>query len=346
MPGDPPRRKRKQQPSGPLGWLRKSAHGSTATAEEKEVVEGRVNVVNDQLIQHIVTVKLFTRTFPTSNVWVLRDGNEAVLIDAGFGDEASSQVRIDYLTRELSNLDFKYIAITHHHFDHSSGGRRLREALHADVAINPVDEQLLHTPSESNEDLPDDREIDKRAQIWRAEALATPIDTPMVDGDTVRFGNLTLRAVHTPGHTAGHNCYWVEELGVLFTGDNILGIGTSAIGPPPNGDMEHYLQSLLRMRELQAKLFAPGHGPVVTATASKVQELIDHRGVRDQQILALIEKGYGTDRQLRNAMYPEIQPGLRRAARGQLRAHLARLVGQGRVTVEEDGKTWKVALTR
>jgi len=83
---------------------------------------------HDQLIQHLVTVKLFTRTFPTSNVWVLRDGNEAVLIDAGFGDEASSQVRIDYLTGELSNLDFKYIAITHHHFDHSSGGRRLREA--------------------------------------------------------------------------------------------------------------------------------------------------------------------------------------------------------------------------
>jgi glyoxylase-like metal-dependent hydrolase (beta-lactamase superfamily II) len=346
MPGDPPRRKRKPEHSGPVAWLRRAAGGSTATAEAKELVEGRVNVINDQLIQHLVTVKLFTRTFPTSNVWVLRDGNEAVLIDAGFGDEASSRVRIDYLTGELSNLDFKHIAITHHHFDHSSGGRRLREALHADIAMHPIDEQLLHTPTESNEDLPDDKEIDKRAQVWRAEALATPVDTSMADGDVVRFGKLTLRAVHTPGHTAGHNCYFVEELGILFTGDNILGIGTSAIAPPPNGDMEQYIQSLLRMRELQATLFAPGHGPVVTATASKVQELIDHRGARDQQIIALIEKGYSTDRQIRNALYPEIQPGLRRAARGQLRAHLARLVGQSRVTVEEDGKLWKVALTR
>src|SRR6478672_4791779 len=119
MPGDPPKKKRKKQ--------------ADTAAEGRDQVEGRANVINDHLTQHLVTVKLFTRTFPTSNVWVLRDGNEAMLIDAGFGDEASSQVRIDYLTKELSGLDFRYIAITHHHFDHSSGGRRLREALHAEV---------------------------------------------------------------------------------------------------------------------------------------------------------------------------------------------------------------------
>lgn len=346
MPGDPPKRKKRTHHfEGPLGWLRRPAAKRTA-ANGQEVVEGRATVINEHLIQHVVTVKLFTRTFPTSNVWVLQDGKEAALIDAGFGDEGSSQVRIDYLTKELGHLDFKYIPITHHHFDHSSGGRRLREALRAEVAMHPIDEVLLHTPTESNEDLPDDQEIDRRARVWRAEALATPVDVSMADGDSVRVGGLTLRAVHTPGHTAGHNCYFVEELGILFTGDNILGIGTSAIAPPPAGDMEQYLQSLLRMRELQSKLFAPGHGPVVTATASKVQELIDHRAVRDQQILSLIERGYATDRQIRNALYPEIQKGLRRAARGQLRAHLARLVGQGKVTVQEDGKDWKVALTR
>ncbi|MEZ4553734.1 MAG: MBL fold metallo-hydrolase [Dehalococcoidia bacterium] len=346
MPGDPPRRKKRTHHfEGPLGWLRRPVPKSSA-AEGREVVEGRATVINEHLIQHIVTVKLFTRSFPTSNVWVLHDRGEAALIDAGFGDEASSQVRIDYLTKELSNLDFKYIPITHHHFDHSSGGRRLRQALRAEVAMHPIDEVLLHTPTESNEDLPDDAEIDRRARIWRAEALETPVDIGLADGESLRVGGLTVRAVHTPGHTAGHNCYFVEELGILFTGDNILGIGTSAIAPPPAGDMEQYIQSLLRMRELQSKLFAPGHGPVVTATAAKVQELIDHRASRDAQILALIDRGYTNDRQIRNALYPELQKGLRRAARGQLRAHLARLVGQGKVTVEETGKDWTVGLTR
>jgi len=110
--------------------------------------------------------------------------------------------------------------------------------------------------------------------------------------------------------------------------------------------MTQYLASLVRMDELQSTLFAPGHGPVVTATREKIKELLDHRAVRERQIIDLIERGYETDRQLRRALYPEIQKGLRRAARGQVQAHLARLVGQGDVEVTEEGKVWRVALTR
>ena len=317
-----------------------------AGAKDGERLETRVNVIDERLIQHVVVVKQFTRTFPTSNVWVLHDGRDAALIDSGFGDEQSAGARIEYLRNELSGLRFRYIAVTHHHIDHSSGARRLREATGAQVAINPVDEVLLHTPSDSNEDLPDEPEIAERAKVWREEGLNAPVDLGMADGEEVRVGALTLRAVHTPGHTAGHNCYWVPETGTLFTGDNVLGVGTSAIAPPPRGDMEQYLASLQRMRDLQASLFAPGHGPTVTATASKVQELLDHRAARDRQIVALIERGYTTDRQVRRALYPEIQKGLRRAARGQVRAHLARLAGQGVVTVEVRDKTWHVALMR
>ena len=309
-------------------------------------VETRVREIDDNLIQHVVVVRQFTRTFPTSNVWVLHDGNEAMLIDAGYGDDSSIEARMKYFDGELERFNFHYIAITHHHFDHSSGGRRLREGLRAETAINPIDDDLLHTPSESNEDLPDEDEIVERARVWHEEALNTPIDVPLADGETMQVGGLTVRAVHTPGHTAGHNCYWVEQTGTLFTGDNVLGVGTSAIGPPPRGDMEQYLASLLRMRELEAKLFAPGHGPVVTATGDKVQELLDHRRERDRQIIDLIDRGYETDRQIRRALYPEIQSGLRRAAGGQVRSHLVRLVGQGDVTVEEGERDWSVALTR
>ncbi len=323
----------------------------TKKAAAKETIESRVNVVNDHLTQHVVVVKQFSRTFPTSNVWVLKDGREAALLDAGYGDKQSIGERSKFFTREMGHLDFKTIAMTHHHYDHSSGARQLRELLKAETAINPIDEVLLHTPptpSQGNEDLPDEEDLEERVAAWRAEALATPIDRPLSDGETFRVGGLTVQAVHTPGHTAGHNCYWVEDLRILFTGDNILGVGTSAIGPPPAGDMQQYLDSLLRMRELQATLFAPGHGPTVTATDAKVQELLDHRATRDRQIIDLIDKGYTTDRQIRRALYPEIQKGLRRAAGGQIRSHLAKMVGQGIaiVTQEDDGKVWRVALTK
>ncbi|MSP23205.1 MAG: MBL fold metallo-hydrolase [Dehalococcoidia bacterium] len=323
----------------------------TKKAAAKETIESRVNVVNDHLTQHVVVVKQFTRTFPTSNVWVLKDGREAALLDAGYGDKQSIGERSKFFTSEMGHLDFKTIAMTHHHYDHSSGARQLRELLKAETAINPIDEVLLHTPpapSQGNEDLPDEEDLEERVAVWRAEALATPIDRPLSDGETFRVGGLTVQAVHTPGHTAGHNCYWVEDLRVLFTGDNVLGVGTSAIGPPPAGDMKQYLDSLLRMRELQATLFAPGHGPTVAATDAKVQELLDHRATRDRQIIDLIDKGYATDRQIRRALYPEIQKGLRRAAGGQIRSHLAKMVGQGIavVTQEDDGKVWRVALTK
>lgn len=334
----------------PKSGAKRKAKGAAA-ADAAPTVETRTNVVNDNLLQHIVVVKQFSKTFPTSNVWLLHDGNEAALIDSGFGDDLCIEERRKFFQGDGSNFKVGTIAFTHHHSDHTSGGRRLREMLHAETAINPIDEVLLHTPplpSEGNADLPDDPELADRVAQWTQEALDTPIDRPLSDGETFKVGGLTVRAVHTPGHTAGHNCYFVEETLTLFTGDNVLGVGTSAIGPPPRGDMQQYLDSLLRMRDLQAKLFAPGHGPTVTATAAKIQELIDHRGTRDRQIINLMEKGYLTDRQIRRALYPEIQKGLRRAAAGQVRAHLARMVGQGIVTVQEDEaeKIWKVALTK
>lgn len=324
---------------------------TAAPADDQPSIQTFARPINDNLLQHVVLVRQFSRTFPTSNVWVLHDGNEAALIDSGFGDDPSIDARRTFFEGEGSNFNVRTIAMTHHHYDHTSGGRRLRELLHAQTAINPIDEVLLHTPpdpSQGNEDLPDDKELADKTRQWVEEALNTPIDLQLSDGDTFKVGGLTVRAVHTPGHTAGHNCYFVEETLTLFTGDNVLGVGTSAIGPPPRGDMQAYLDSLLRMRDLQAQLFAPGHGPVVTATAEKVKELIDHRATRDRQIIDLIDHGYTTDRQIRRALYPEIQRGLRRAAHGQVRSHLARMVGQGIVTVDEgeDGKMWTVALTK
>lgn len=327
--------------------------GKTTTPDDTQPkVETFARPINDNLMQHVVVVRQFSKTFPTSNLWILHDGNEAALIDAGFGDDLSIDNRRKFFEGDGSNFNVGTIAFTHHHSDHTSGGRKLRDILRANTAINPIDEALLHTPptesQNANEDLPDDKDLAERAKVWAEEALNTPIDIHLADGDTFKVGGLTVRAVHTPGHTAGHNCYFVEETMTLFTGDNVLGVGSSAIGPPPRGDMQAYLDSLLRMRELQAKLFAPGHGPVVTATDAKIQELVDHRATRDRQIIDLIDHGYLTDRQIRRALYPEIQKGLRRAASGQVRAHLARMVGQGIVRVEEadEGKTWNVVLTK
>jgi Metallo-beta-lactamase superfamily len=69
------------------------------------------------------------------------------------------------------------------------------------------------------------------------------------DGDPIRVGNVTVLPIHTPGHTPDHVAFWLERAGGLFTGDAVLGRGTSVIDPP-EGDLAAYLRSLRRMRDL------------------------------------------------------------------------------------------------
>ena len=98
-----------------------SSDNSSASADQEPVATTTEKVINDNLVQHVVAVKMFSRTFPTSNVWVLHDGNEAALIDSGYGDKPSIDARREYFRKDWSGHNFKRIAMTHHHFDHSSG---------------------------------------------------------------------------------------------------------------------------------------------------------------------------------------------------------------------------------
>ena len=101
-----------------------------------------------------------------------------------------------------------------------------------------------------------------------ASAFASRVGAPLLafrltgaehlrDGQQVSAGSVTLTAVHTPGHTSDHVAFHVPAAGALFTGDAVLGRGTSFIDPP-DGDLAAYLRSLARMRELAPDHDLPG----------------------------------------------------------------------------------------
>ncbi|MCJ7831476.1 MAG: MBL fold metallo-hydrolase, partial [Dehalococcoidia bacterium] len=171
----------------------------------------------------------------------------------------------------------------------------------------------------------------------RREAAKVTADLTVGDGDALPAGSLTLRVVHTPGHSPGHICLFLEEERVLFSGDNVLGIGTTAIAPPPSGDMAQYLDSLRKMKALDAALICPGHGPIVRQANRKIQELIDHRRERDEQVLLLISQGKDRLSALVREIYPELSPHLERMARGQILSHLYKLQREGKVVMREEG---------
>jgi ribonuclease/clavin/mitogillin len=279
------------------------------------------------------------------NVYLVTDGGEGALIDSGFGDEQSVRARLDYL-QHRPEIRLRYIILTHHHFDHSGGASQLRQATGAEIVMHALEERFLRDWQGDNPqdiDVPADQQaIAEQVRRFRRQAAEAVPDAAIADGATLSVGGLTLEVVHTPGHTLGSVCIYLREERALFTGDTALGLGTVAILPPPHGDMRLYLQSLERLKAYDAALMLPGHGRPVQDVARKLQELIDHRHEREEQILELLADGKTTPRAMLGAIYPELDSRIVPMALRQIEAHLAKLAEERRVEPAGDGE-WRLA---
>ena len=305
-----------------------------------------------------VKIDWFPQPFPP-NVHLIMDGGEGALIDAGFPDDESFNTRMEWL-RSVPDLKLKYIVITHHHFDHSSGAAKLREATGAKIVMHKDEEPILKRST--TEEVPSDMDVPKqgdsdkdvpegvkewleRTALWRKEAAAAGADELVTDNDTLSIGGLTLRIVHSPGHTAGHISPFLEQGKVLFAGDNVLGMGTTVVPPPPHGDMFDYIASLKKMQALNAEVMCCGHGPVVREPNRKLQELIDHRQEREEQILTLVGEGRDTVKSLVKAIYPELDKRIIGMATSQVLSHLSKLEREGRAKTEGEGVEMRVRVS-
>lgn len=159
--------------------------------------------------------------------------------------------------------------------------------------------------------------------------------TTVVDGDELPWDGGRLVVVHTPGHESGHCCLYDPERRWLFTGDTVLGTGTSMIAPP-DGDMIAYLESLRRLRALDLAVIFPGHGAPLTDPYAVLDEYIAHRLARERQILDVLGEGPATVDALVARIYVDLLPALVWAAAATVRAHLGKLAAEGRVAVEPD----------
>ncbi|MBW2290285.1 MAG: MBL fold metallo-hydrolase, partial [Deltaproteobacteria bacterium] len=144
-----------------------------------------------------------------------------------------------------------------------------------------------------------------------------------------------LRAVYTPGHAIDHLCFVLEEEGSLFSGDNVLGIGTTVI-PSKSGSLADYMQSLHRMLEERPKSIYPAHGPLIADGVAKIREYIAHREERDAQIMAAMREGAETIPAIVKIVYKAYPESLYAAAGQSVCSHLLKLEREGRVAREGD----------
>jgi glyoxylase-like metal-dependent hydrolase (beta-lactamase superfamily II) len=178
-----------------------------------------------------------------------------------------------------------------------------------------------------------------------AERVGAPIHAwrltgaePIRDGQSLHAGSTTINAVHAPGHTRDHVVFHVPAASAMFTGDVVLGRGTSFIDPP-EGDLVKYLRSLARLQELRPRVLYPGHGPIVLRAEAKLAEYVQHRADREGQIVAAMANGSRTIAEIVDDVYAEYPSEVHPLAARSVLAHLIKLESEGRATRDGKGET-------
>jgi glyoxylase-like metal-dependent hydrolase (beta-lactamase superfamily II) len=138
-----------------------------------------------------------------------------------------------------------------------------------------------------------------------------------------------LRVLATPGHAADHVCFLSED-GVCFSGDLVLGLG-STIVPPGDNSLAAFMDSLRLLQGEEIELIAPGHGPWVTDPAAKLAEYVEHRQMRECRLLAALDRGERSRAALLAEVWDDIPLELLPMAAMAMEAHLEKLEGEGRL---------------
>jgi glyoxylase-like metal-dependent hydrolase (beta-lactamase superfamily II) len=159
--------------------------------------------------------------------------------------------------------------------------------------------------------------------------------------DVVEAGDTTLRVVRTPGHAPDHLCFFDEGSGDLYCGDLIRAGGTIVIPASKGGNLQQYLDSLVRVRDLSPRRLLPGHGPVIDDPASAIDEYLRHRAHREEEVIAALRAGSMTPEQIAAQVYGAMPPLLAAAAADSVLAHLVKLHDEQRAFVSDDG--WRMS---
>lgn len=152
-----------------------------------------------------------------------------------------------------------------------------------------------------------------------------------------------LEALATPGHAADHLCFLLPQAApggeaeeaasyVCFTGDLILGWGSSIVGPREfGGSLADYMASLRRLEAIDLELLLPGHGPEIDDPKAKIAEYIAHRQEREDRLLAALERGERSRAKLLAEVWDDVPEPLRGPAAIAMQAHLEKLEDEGRL---------------
>jgi glyoxylase-like metal-dependent hydrolase (beta-lactamase superfamily II) len=264
-----------------------------------ELLSGTLQHLHDE-VARIVAPNAGMMTGAGTNTYLVGT-RELMIIDPGPDNEAHVQAIVAAGAGRI-----RWILCTHTHFDHSPAAARLKSLTGARIAA-------MSAPATDH-----DSKLD--------------LDRPLVDGDSIQCAEVSIRAIHTPGHASNHVCFLMTGTGMLFTGDHIMQ-GSTVVIWPPDGNMRAYLESLRRLRELDVKVLAPGHGHLMEQPYAEFDRLIRHRLRREDKVRQAVSRATAgvTIEALLPGAYDDVPKVLHEMAARSLQAHLDKLVDDGEI---------------
>ena len=182
----------------------------------------------------------------STNVHVLADARtrEAIAID-------TATPSLAWITDELAarGWTLKLIVSTHGHWDHIGDNAAVAAHTGASIAVHPLDRDRLTDPQ----------------PLWAPFEIVPSVPAvDLAEGGEVRFGEIRLRVLHTPGHTEGSVCLYDPDGGRLFSGDTLFA-GAWGRVDLPGGDPDAMAASLARLSGMEDTVAVhPGHGATTT----------------------------------------------------------------------------------
>jgi len=297
----------------------------------------------------------------TTNCYFI-DGDSPTLIDTGL----ATREAYDCISSALANVgrriqDIERIILTHGHADHRALARRLCEEADAEIFCHRLEagKTLARSGGEDGSrrswkrdffrsmGVPEE-ELPRLIKAPRAPSLCPRPESAsfLDDGDEIALGSLTLKALHTPGHSCGSICLYEEEAGFLITGDTILAdLHITALLemdmirklPAYNG-LKLHVESLRRLSALGASLVLPGHGPIFERFEAVVNTLLERHSKRRRHILRSLRKGRRTLYQICRSTFPFISSDDLFLALSEAIGNLGLLLDDGKVLKKRDGE--------